>query len=718
LAALAVGLTQHAVAQTAPATETAKPADPADPGVSTAGVADIIVTAQKRNERMQNVPVSVTAFSGAVLEEKGITSVADLVSLVPGLVYPSSGNGGSPRIRGVGTQFAQAGNENSVSTYVDGVYYSAVGASVMDLNSIEQVAVLKGPQGTLFGRNATGGLIQITTRDPSSAFSGNVQAGYGNLNTIMGSAYVTGGLGSSVAADLAIDYKNQQDGFGTNLHNGREVGSQGNFSARSKWKADLGDSTSATLIFDYSHMKSSYPSYRPVPGEVTLAGAPFTGSTFDVNSDVQPLIKSEDYGASVQIKHEFVSVKITSITAYRHEDWKFQFDADALPLPILSASGGIPDTMFSQELQLSSIGKGRLSWDLGIYYFNHKSGYSPLVLNAPAFGFIESLYVHQNTESIAAYGQATYSLADATAITVGLRETTETKSFAARGVFDSLASGYNAPLGPTTDSRNTTKLTWRAAIDHHLSKDVMVYASYNRGFKSGGYDPTNAAVAIYIKPEVLDAFEVGIKSELFDRHLRINTGGYYYKFDNIQLNKYINGAPSVYNGKSAKFYGFDIDFTAIPVSGLSLTAGVGYVHDRFGDFPIAQTGLVPAGGITQLADISALGKRLPNTPDWTVNLGAEYKVPIGAQNLTLSADYFHSSQWFSDPENRLAQPAYSLFNASAKLSFADDKYSIKVWGKNLGNVAYASQLFVQIPVADVVTFAPGRTFGATVGVKF
>ena len=176
--------------------------------------------------------------------------------------------------------------------------------------------------------------------------------------------------------------------------------------------------------------------------------------------------------------------------------------------------------------------------------------------------------------------------------------------------------------------------------------------------------------------------------------------------------------PAVYNGKSAKISGFDLDVTAIPVSGLSLTAGLGYVHDRFDDFSIARTALNPAGGITQVANISADGKRLPNTPDWTMNLGAEYMVPLGSSNLTLAADYFHSTKWFSDPENRLAQHAYSLVNASATLSFAQNRYSVKLWGRNLGNVAYASQLFPQVPVTDVVAYAEGRTYGVTLGTKF
>jgi iron complex outermembrane receptor protein len=684
----------------------------------TDGVADIVVTAQKREERMQSVPVAVSAFSAASLDAKGVKSLTDLGAITPGLVIPTAGIGGSPRIRGVGTQISQGGNENSVAIYVDGVYYPSAGANVMAFNNIAQVAVLKGPQGTLFGRNATGGLLQITTRDPGQSVEANAQIGYGNLNTFYGSAYVAGPLGAGLAADIAVDYKDRQDGFGTNLFNGKEVGNSKSFSVRSKWKAALGDATNATLILDYNRLKGAFPAYRPVPGELPLTGVPFAGDKFDVNSDVQPLSNNEDYGVSLNIAHEFSGVNLVSISAYRHGDWKFAFDSESLPLPILSANGVVPDKVFSQELQLISTGSGPLNWALGVYYFNRKSGFIPAHLVAPALGFLQDFETRQDTESFAGYGQATYKVSDATALTLGLRLTSETKSYLAEGVFHNLVPRLDFPLGPTTDSEKVTKLTWRAALDHHFTKDVMVYASYNRGFKSGGYDPTSVSVASYIRPEVLDAFEVGLKSDLLDRHLRFNAAAYKYSFKDIQLNTYLNGLPAVYNGKSAKISGFDLDVTAIPVSGLSLTAGLGYVHGRFDDFSVARTALVPTGGIAQIANISADGKRLPNTPDTTVNLGAEYMVPLGSANLALAADYFHSTKWFSDPENRLAQKAYSLVNASATLSFAQDRYSVKAWGRNLGNVAYASQLFPQVPVADVVAYAEGRTFGVTLGAKF
>ena len=193
LSALALCFTQTAGAQAAasqPATGTNNQTS------ADAGVADIVVTAQKREERMQSVPVAVSAFSGASLSEKGVQALNDLGNVTPGLVIPTAGIGGSPRIRGVGTQISQGGNENSVSIYVDGVYYPGAGADVMALSNVAQVAVLKGPQGTLFGRNATGGLLQITTRDPAQALQGNIQLGYGNLNTISGNGDACGGGGA------------------------------------------------------------------------------------------------------------------------------------------------------------------------------------------------------------------------------------------------------------------------------------------------------------------------------------------------------------------------------------------------------------------------------------------------------------------------------------------------------------------------------------------
>lgn len=683
------------------------------------GLEEIVVTAQKRSENLQDVPIAVTAISAASLEAKGITSALDLRAIVPGLSYTTNATIGSPRIRGVGTAIAGSGNENAVATYVDGVYYASSTGSVMSFNNIEQVAVLKGPQGTLFGRNATGGLIQITTRDPSESFEGSIKATYGNHETIGGDLYLTGGLAPGLAADVAVHFYDQADGFGVNLFNGQDVNKSRDLSMRTKWKLDLGSQTTATMIWDYSKIRAVLPVFRPVSGVPALDGNFFTGKKFDANSDKQPFSRLEQWGGSLNLAHEFDGAKLVSITAYRSTDWNGFFDADSLPTDLLSVRVTGPDRQFSQELQLLSSDEGALSWVLGAYYFRAAGGYSPALIGGTGSDFMLTLNTRQRTESVAGFGQATLKFSEMTSLTIGARLTNEVKRMKGRADYYVISADLHVPQGPYADKISVTKPTWRVALDHQLNDDAMVYASYNRGFKSGGFDPGSSSAALSFKPEVLDAFEVGLKSEIMDRRVRLNGAVFYYDYRDIQLNTFVSGLLSIYNGKSAEIYGVDFDVTAAPTDNLTLTGGLSWLHGRYGDFPITVTQQVPTGGIVQLPDESAKGKRLQNTPDWQLNLGFNYDIPLSSGHIQVAADYSYSSRWYATPENRLGQKGYSLFNASLTWSVGEqDKYSMKLWGRNLGNVAYADQLTIQVPVTDFVSMAAGRTFGATAGVRF
>ncbi|MCJ8159006.1 TonB-dependent receptor [Sphingomonas sp. LaA6.9] len=688
-------------------------------GPSDGGLAEIVVTAQKRAENLQDVPIAVTALSADALSAKGVGSVIDLNSVVPGLSYTTQAAAASPRIRGVGTAIATGGNENAVSTYVDGVYYASAPASVLSLNNIAQITVLKGPQGTLFGRNATGGLIQITTRDPGQDFEGQAKLTYGNHDTYGGDLYLSGGLTTGLAADLAVHYLNQSDGFGTNLFNGKDVNKSRDFSVRSKWKAELGSDTTATVILDYTDSKSIIPAYRPVTGVLPITGVPFTGGKFDVNSNVQPHSKVEQYGGSLELRHDFGDVELVSITAYRHSDWDIRFDSDSLPQDLINADILQLDRQFSQELQLVSNGSGPFNWVLGAYYFNARGGFEPGVVAGPGLNFVSTIDTRQRTKSFAGFAQGTYRFTDQTSLTLGVRLTSEKKSIEGSGDFFVINPGIHVPQGPYEASDTVTKPTWRIALDHKLTDDVMIYGSYNRGFKSGGFDPASSGSAKSFKPEVLDAFEIGLKSEFFDRRVRLNGAAFYYDYRDIQLNTFQNGLLAIYNGDSAKIYGLDLDATAVPIDGLTLTAGVSLLHGRYGDFPITQTALLPNGGVTALPNISADGKRLQNVPDYQFNAGFDYKIPLDTGSISLAADFFHSGRWYSTPENRLNQKAYSLVNGSiAWFIDTDEKYSVRLWGRNLFNVAYADQLTTQIPITDFVTIGRGRTFGATLDIKF
>jgi iron complex outermembrane receptor protein len=685
------------------------------------GLEEIVVTAQRRSENLQSVPIAVTVLSAADLAEKGVDSVELLASTVPGLTFAETGTLGTPRIRGIGVAFVAGGNENSVATYVDNVYYASASSSILSFNNISQIAVLKGPQGTLFGRNATGGLIQITTRDPSETFSGLADVTVGNLKTYGTNLYVTGGLLDGLAADLAVHYKDQREGFGKNLFTGDDIGKTRDLALRSKIKGQLGDSTTATLILDYGRVHSITPAFRPLYGSLPLDGKPYTGGPFDMNGEVDPLSTLTQYGVSLDVKHDFGFAELVSITAHRHSYYRYRADLDSEPEVYLYTPGvHIPDSQFSQEVQLVSANNNAFTWQVGAYYFWGKGSYAPVVVAIPLFGIVSSTYTAQTTNSAAGFGQATYAFTDATSLTIGGRLTAESKHIDASGSVYVTAPGLSIPQGPIHESITATRPTWRAALDHKLTADTMVYVSYNRGFKSGGFDPASTSVAVPFKPEVLDATEVGIKSEFLDRRLRVNAAGFYYDYRNIQLNSFTTGFSSIYNGKSAKIYGLDMDLTAAATDHLTFTLGLSLLHDRFGNFPISQTATVATGGIVALPEAaSAEGKRLPNTPDWQLNAGAEYSIPLSSGSVVLAADFFHSDKWYSTPENKAFQKPYNLTNTSATWLFGpQERHSLRLWGRNLGNVAYAVQSVIQVPIGYEEEVGEGRTFGVTLGTKF
>jgi iron complex outermembrane receptor protein len=683
------------------------------------GLQEIVVTAQRRSENLQSVPIAVTALSADALQTQGLDDVRLLATAVPSLTYTTQGNVGVPRIRGIGVAFAGAGNENSVSTYVDDVYYASAPSAVLSFNNISQVAVLKGPQGTLFGRNATGGLIQITTRDPSQTFSVLADVTAANHNTYGTNLYVTDGLLENLAADLAVHFEDQIDGFGTNLFNGDEVNKTRELSLRSKFKAQLGDETTATLILDYGRTIAATPAYRPLAGSLPLDGRPYTGGDFNINANVDPFSTLTQYGVSANVAHEFGFAKLVSITAYRHSDYFARFDADAEPEDYLTVDAHEPDRQFSQELRLVSNGSGPLTWQVGAYYLWARGGYIPVHVAIPLFGIVSTVNTSQSTFSTSGFGQMTYEFTDATSITLGGRLTGETKRMDGSGSLYVTDPGVLVPQGPYHDSVTVHQPTWRIALEHKFNTQLMSYASYNRGFKSGGFDPGATTAPVAFRPEVLDAYEVGVKTEVLDRRLRVNGAAFYYDYRNIQLNSFSNGVNSIYNGKSATIYGLDMDVTAAPTDHLTFTAGLSLLHDRFGDFPISRTAQLPTGGLVALPDESASGKRLPNTPDWQLNVGSQYEIPVSSDTLIIAAEYSHSAKWYGTPENRTYQKAYNLVNASATWFMGHDRrYSLKLWGRNLGNVSYADQIVIEVPVADYAAPSEGRTFGVTLGLKY
>ena len=694
-----------------------------------ASLQTITVTAQKRVERLQDVPITVSAFDAQTLQSAGVDSVNDLGTVVPGLVYADVVGYGLPYLRGVGTTATGPGFENPVATYVDGVYYASQGAAALAFNNIASVEVDKGPQGTLFGRNATGGAIQINTLDPSREFGGKVEIGYGNYDTVTTRAYVTGALASNLAADLAFTYSDQGKGYGRNLANDADVDKTDDFALRSKWLFTPSDATRMTLILDYSRLRF-IPTLAPAPGTTPQFDPPVSSNPRDVYGSPQPFGRTTQMGVSLTIAHELDFATFTSITAFRNTLYESVFDSTltAVPETLFYLEGEEPHRQASQEFQLASHAGGRIDWVSGAYLYWERAGYlDPTVIGGSSFdgqglpqGILQA--PDDKTYSAALYGQGTYHFTPVTALTVGLRFTDEYKN----DEFVETLPDYDDVTAIGGD-RNYTNLSWRLALQHSFGEDLMGYASYDRGYKSGGYN-----TGVPFQPERLDAYEIGEKAEFLDRRVRLNTSLFYYLYDNIQTVTYPNGSLDITNGGRARLYGLDFDAGVAVTTGLKLGLGFELLHAKYSSFPDATisvpVAVIPygqpgyggatSGGTAYVAQPGgADGYQLPKAPKFTGTLAVDYSTLIASAKVVSNLTYSYDSGWYAESDNRLRQPAYGLLNASVSIGTADDTLVFKLWGKNLTDKLYAAFLASETN-GDEVQWAPPRTYGFTVTRKF
>ena len=681
---------------------------------------EVIVTAQKRGENLQNVPISVLAVSNEQLAESHIQNTADLQSVIPGYTYFDTGGYAQPHLRGVGTVANGPGVENPIALYVDGVYYSAMSASTFALNNIEQIEVDRGPQGTLFGRNATGGLIQITTRDPSQNFEGDAGIGYGDYQTATGSLYVTGPIiKDSIAADFAAFFQNQEQGFGRNLYTGNEVNFSQNASLRSKWLFTPSSDTQIKIVLDYSHDKFT-PAWVPAPGTTPLGGSPYTGPTQGLDGYEDPWGLREEGGVSVRLQQELGWAQFVSLTAYRRSSLDVSFDGSLVPSYAYLANISInePHTQATQEFQLLSPADSSIKWVAGAYLFYSQGQYDPISVTGGLIAPLSYInnYSVQWARSPAIYGQATKELTPGTNLTLGLRYTQEERSIEASQVLGLIGGGLAAPTAYDSEHETFRKPTWRVSLDHKFADQLLGYVSYNRGFKSGGYNDDTVPTSKYA-PETLDAYEIGTKTDLFSHRLRIDLAGFYYDYKNIQAVRYPAGFELIFNGAAAEIYGVDLDLTYAATERLVIKAGVEGLHSDYTSFPNAPLSSPAPGGGTNFASFNATGDQVALAPKWTGNVSANYtiSVPIGA--VVLSGDYAYNNGWFAEPDNRLRQPGYSLANVSTAWKSPDDKLSVRFWIKNLTNKQYLVYLVSQSQ-GDLGEYAPPRTFGVMVDRKF
>jgi iron complex outermembrane receptor protein len=677
---------------------------------------EITVIAQKRTENLQDVPIAISTVSGNQLAAVAATSIAALADVTPGLQMTTTQGSLSPHIRGVGSDIPNV--ENSVALYLDGVYVASPSAALLSLNSIQQIETLKGPQGTLFGRNATGGALLVETRDPSQNFSSSLDVGYGNFQTSTFNGYVSGGVASNLAADLAIHAGHQGEGYGRNLETGSDIYQTNlDLALRSKWVWTPTDTDAAHLIFDFARRygSSASPDYIPrgtYPS--VLLYPPVTTPTphpYDMNTFLDPSDSLDSGGVSLRLDHVMSWAKLVSISAYRQESFDVSFDITLTPatsirqpvpfppfsliIPLPTVNAVSNDKQVSQELQLVSPDKYSvpwLTWVTGLYYFYD------LEQQASSFAQIE-------TNSYSGFGETHIEFLPASHFTLGLRYTDEEKALSAM-------PGYVGTITPAPTSW-FSQLTYRVGIDHKFDNGVLIYASKNLGFKSGGYNSTEPGLPNFA-PEILKANEVGAKTEFLDHKVRLNGAAFYYDYSGIQLTKLTtSNLIEFYNGPAATSYGADMDLEAQVTHALRIDLGASYIHARFtSSSPLVQWNVpnpqIPGGSTPSFA--SADGNSLPYTPEWTANLGLNYLIPTPTGDWTLDGQYLHSSGWFGEADNQLRQAPYDNVNAALHWHVNNGPYTIGLWCRNLTNslVYTAAQGNFLVSLAQ---YAPPRTFG-------
>jgi iron complex outermembrane recepter protein len=680
----------------------------------------VIVTSQKRAQRLQDVPLAVTALTAQSIQSAGVLDTQDLQEVVPGFVSNRKSTNAQPYIRGLGVSQATPGFDSSVSTYIDDVYMPSPIASSFDLNSIERIEVMKGPQGTLFGRNSSGGVVAVYTNDPAQSPQLNADLSYGSYQTITSRLYANERLADNLAMNLSVYTNNQDEGWGKNIVDDKDFFLGRSVDVRSKLLWNIDSHTDLLLAGWYANFSSNLGLFRLAPDAIGTGGyVCATCGFYDVPlSPNLPgnggITQGTNWGASAKLTHEFSDVHLTNITAYQQAEPFFNIDSDVTPPNLNDTVQSSTEDTITNETDLTG-SAGQVMWTAGFFYLHDRLNFHQLTTGSTVpKGSITQAFL--TTDSYAPFAQATYEVLPDTNLTGGVRYTMDRRE----------RSGHTGTL--TTDTPAPTRdadfdsWSWRGALDHKFSHDVMAYISYSRGFKAGilNVQELNGPT---VKPEINDDFEIGLKTQWLDNRLQLNLAAFHYSLQDLQLKAVstASGASVSYvtNAASAREYGVDVDFDAVLTSTLKLRGGFEILDAQFGAFPDAALSTPnPAtigGNRTYFG--SATDNRMPFAPDFSGNIGLEYSLPLASKGgLTLTANYAYLARFYFEPDPRFSQAGYGLLNASATWLLPDSKWSLSVWARNLSDRRYFSAAVVASGLASSVTPGEPRTVGVRVGI--
>lgn len=685
---------------------------------------EIVVTAQKRSERLQDVPITITTVSATKLDTAGIQSISALPQVVPAFRFDNLGSWPQLSIRGVGTAVSGPSFGSGTGIYVDGFLVPTQPGNDFDFLNVSSIQVLKGPQGTLFGRNTPAGALLVTTSDPSTTPGAQGRLSYGRFNDLDAQVYGTAGLNSRIAVDLGARYR-RGDGFVRNIvPNTSDTGRYENLSLRAGLKVDLDDSGGNFILVRYTHRDIDDPTtylWNARDG-VTLGafipGNPVAAGSRDISQTEPIYFKSNADAVTGKARFDLGFASLTSYTMYSSQKSSQALEFDGTPAPLVGSRFHQYDRTFTQEFNLNSEGSGPLTWVLGAYYLKEKAGYPNL--DSAAFGspFATIWSVRQDITSYALFGDATYKIGDHLFLTGGVRYSHEHSDAAYQLVVPDAASGQGVGTYPA--SKNWQSLTPRAVVRYEFNPSSSVYASYSRGYKAGFFNVTGLSQTA-VEPEKLTSFELGYKYSAGSTRASISAFRYSYK--DLQVGTYTGTVSLVSNAANSTIYGGEIEASTEVVDGLRLSIGAAYTHaryDSFTDAPRFDQILDPANpafGTIATSVTDASGNELIRAPEFSGNAAADYVTSLGSGKLAFNANYAYSSKFFFDAANQFPQRAFGLLNLNVTWTDPSDHWSFSVFGRNVTNRKYANQIFSN-PLAIVQTWGAPVTYGATVSFKY
>lgn len=697
---------------------------------------EVVVTAQKRKENIQAVPVAITAISSDKLQENNLKQASDIALFVPNFSAVSSGRT-SPRwfLRGVGVA---DGTTSPIGIYSDDVYLSNTLITNFPLFDLERVEVLRGPQGTLWGKNTTAGAINFISKKPEFDPSGFAKLQYGNY----GFKEVEGAYGGAisddkVAARIAF-HGDFSDGYATNQHDGSKVGDVTEIGVRGQVLAHVNETLDALINvhYDYFNAPGATLVNRGISTRADKTngfGYVFPTTDPDYFNSIGPSHTTIDHqGAFLNLTQQIDDLTLVSITAI--DRLKYSSQAGTLvPQELTRTEGETRDQQISEELRLSSPRTDRFNWIVGAHYFFEKldGANASAILPGTTTPTFQDIVNTTKTTSYAAFASGTYSFTDDLRLTAGLRETRETKANRLRtfvGVKPVAFSNptefwlLNAVSSPLTvavrqnDSSTWTALTYDITPEYDITDNARVFFRHAKGFRSGGFNNTAASqgsVAI-VNPEVIKDYEGGIKTEWFGKRLIANAAIFDYDYSNIQINVVtptgVGGTfvSTIRNAGAGYSRGIELELRALPIDNLEIDGSIGLLRTRYTQFQFSSTS-------------SAVGNQFVRAPHVSATLGAHYTIPLSfGGSIVLATDWQYRSKFFYNATTQtplLTERALTIGNIEASYVTEDERWEFQLYSQNVTNERYPTTVLPTSYGGSSFESAP-RTYGASVTAKF